>query len=374
MNKELPFVQFVLLFIINEQVGLLNDMLEQELIYTAIDNLNQQTGLGIEYRVFEEGNIDGELILPNVEQRLFVECKKWLNKANLQKHLAELALKNRLTDVVLITDYINPNQATLLKEQKVPFIDLAGNTYINTPPIYIDIQGKKPEKPTHEITLAKQIGKAFQPKGMKVVFMFLVHSKLVNEPMRTIAEAAEVALGTVKQVIDDLIYQGFIVQKATRNNKKGLKEIINPKGLLDKWLDAYPTTVEAKLNKEVYTTDNLELVKTLDLNDMNALWGGEYAVELCDNYLNAKDYLLYVPPEHKNHILKTARLRKAKTNEILNKTTARVTLAEPPLGIRKIKGEQADIAHPYFIYANLLASLDPRNIDAATRFYENHIA
>lgn len=349
-------------------------MLEQELIHNAIDNLNQQTGLGIGYRVFEDGHFDGELVLPCVEQRLFVECKKWLNTINLQKHLAELTLKNTLTDVVLVTNYINPNQATWLKDNGILFIDLVGNTYINTPPVYINIQGKKPEKPTHEITLAKQLGKAFQPKGMKVVFMLLTHPKLVNEPMRTIAEAAEVALGTVKQVIDDLIYQGFIVQKAARNNKNNIKEIINPQKLLDKWLDAYPTTVEAKLNKEVYTTDNLELLRMLDLTNMAALWGGEYAVELCDNYLNAKDYLLYVQPEHKNHILKTARLRKAKTNEILNKTTVRVILVEPPLGIEKIKGEQAVTAHPYLIYAHLLASLDPRNIDAARRFYENHIA
>jgi hypothetical protein len=349
-------------------------MLEQELIHNVIDNLNQQTGLGIGYRAFEDGHINGELVLPIVEKRLFVACKKWLNKASLQKHLAELTLKNKLTDVALVTDYINPNQATWLKDNKVPFIDLAGNTYINTPPVYIDIQGKKPEKPTHEMTLAKQLGKAFQPKGMKVVFMLLVHPELVNEPMRSIVEAAEVALGTVKQVIDDLIYQGFIIQKATRNNKNGIKEIINRQGLLDKWLDAYPVTVEAKLDKEVYTTDNLELLRTLDLTNMTALWGGEYAVELYDNYLNAKDYLLYVQPEHKNQILKTARLRKAKANELLNKTTAKVILAEPPLGIEKIKGQHGDTAHPYFIYADLLASLDPRNIDAARRFYENQIA
>lgn len=349
-------------------------MLEQELIRNTMANLNQQTGLEIEYRTYADQSIDGELILPNAGQRLLVKCKKRLNKVNLQKYIAELTLKNKLTDIVLITDYINPNQARWLKEYKVPFIDLAGNAYINIPPIYIDIQGKKPETPPAEITLAKQLGKAFQPKGMKVVFMLLVHPELVNEPMRTIADAAEVALGTVKQVIDDLIYQGFVVQKDTRNKKNAVKVISNPKELLDKWLDAYPTTVETKLNKEVYTTDNIELLRTLDFNNMDALWGGEYAVEQCDNYLNAKDYLLYVQPEQKKQILKTARLRKAKTNEILNKTTTRVTLVEPPLGTEKIKGKHCGTAHPYLIYANLLASLDPRNIDAARKFYENHIA
>jgi hypothetical protein len=104
------------------------------------------------------------------------------------------------------------------------------------------------------------------------------------------------------------------------------------------------------------------------------LWGGEYAAELCDNYLNAKDYLLYVKPEHRNELIKAARLRKAKAGEILDTAAIKVKVAAPPLDINKIKGKPDGMVHPYLVYANLLASLDPRNLDAARKFYENHIA
>lgn len=344
-------------------------MLEHELISAAIAKLNQQTDLDIDFRTFKDGNIDGELVLPHIKQPLIIECKKWLNTASLQKHLLKVELLSQTTQVVLVTEYINPNQATTLKRHKVPFVDVAGNVYINQPPIYIDIQGKTPKKPKQEEARAKQLGKAFQPKGMKVVLMMLLEPDLVTKPMRTIADVAQVALGTVKQVIDDLIYQNLIVQKDQKT-----KVIVNPEVLLEKWFQAYPTAVEAKLAKGVYIADNVEKLRGLNVQDIGALWGGEYAAELCDRYLNAKDYLLYVMPEHKNELIKLARLRKEKTGETLNTKAIRVIIAEPPLEIEKLKGHKDGVVHPYLVYANLLTSSDPRTLDAARRFYENYIA
>ncbi|MFP3365461.1 type IV toxin-antitoxin system AbiEi family antitoxin [Pseudoalteromonas sp. SIMBA_148] len=344
-------------------------MMDHEIIQAAIEKLNLQTSLGAEYKAFKKECTEGELALPNVKSNLIIKCKKHLNITTLQKYIAELKIKNQITNALLITEYINPNQAALLKEQNTSFIDRVGNTYINCSPIYIDIQGNKPEKAHNEIALAKQLGKAFQPKGMKVVFMFLVQPELVNKPMRTIAKMAEVALGTVKQVIDDLIYQEFIVQKDQHT-----KTINNSKALLEKWLNAYPVTVEAKLKKEIFTTDNTELLQKLELNNVNAIWGGEYAVQQYDDYLNTKNYLIYVSPEHKKVILKTARLRKVKAEDNINDAVTKVVLVEPFLAIEKLVGSKTHLAHPYLIYANLLASRDTRNIDAATRFYEKHIA
>jgi len=102
--------------------------------------------------------------------------------------------------------------------------------------------------------------------------------------------------------------------------------------------------------------------------------GGEYAVQQYDDYLNTKNYLIYVSPEHKKVILKTARLRKVKAEDNINGAVTKVILVEPFLAIEKLIGSKTHLAHPYLIYANLLASRDARNIDAATRFYEKHIA
>ena len=90
-------------------------------------------------------------------------------------------------------------------------------------------------------TREKLTGKAFQPKGMKLVMMLLLKPELVNQPMRVLAEQAEIALGTVKQVLDDLKQLTFILEKG----KKGL--VLNEKDLLlTRWLDAYPYNMDAQ--------------------------------------------------------------------------------------------------------------------------------
>lgn len=344
-------------------------MQEVDIVEAAVEQFNEQTGLGATLTFpTRDGKkeIDGQLRLPLTNTQFNIECKKWINKANQQRQLVGITLNDLEACTILMTEYINPNLAEQLKEQGIQFLDVAGNAYINQLPIYIDIQGKKLNKPHKEVALAKQVGKAFQPKGMKVILMLLINPELVNSTMRTIAKQAEVALGTVKQVIDDLIYQGFIIEKG----KKG-KVLENRKALLEKWLDAYPANLEAKLHQTLFVADAPEQLKTLDIDIYGGLWGGELAAERYDHYLKAKDFLVYLPAEQKQAFLKKTRLRKPANNEVLHH---RVIVVEPLVNLNKIKGEQTDLVHPLLVYANLMTSTDTRNIDAAQRLYDNYLA
>ena len=343
-------------------------MQEKEIIEVAVDQFNKQTGLGATLTFSEQNaskQIDGELQLLINNTEYHIVCKKWITKTNLQRQIATLKLENILYKIILITDYLPLSLAEQLKEHDIQFLDAAGNAFISKRPVYIHIQGKKPNKPHKDIALVKQVGKAFQPKGMKVIFMLLTQPKLVNETMRTIADHAEVALGTVKQVMDDLIYQGFIINKG--NKRKVVK---NRKTLLEKWLDAYPANMEAKLNQALFATDNPEQLKALDIGKYNGLWGGEVAAERYDHYLKAKDILIYLTPEKKQTFLKTARLRKPAAYEVPD---YKVIIADPPFEINKIQGDLTDLAHPLLVYANLVTSTDPRNMDAAKRLYDEYL-
>jgi hypothetical protein len=364
----LLFVYFSLVFINNEQADLLNVMQENEIIEVAVDQLNKQTGLGAALtfpKPQAKKTIDGHLKLPMTNIKFNIECKKWVNKANLQRYLTEITLNDLEANTIFVTEYLNPNLAEQLKTQDIQFLDTVGNAFINQPPVYIDIQGKKPSKHHKDVILAKQLGKAFQPKGMNVVFMLLIYPALLNTPMRNIADKAEVALGTVKQVMDDLIYQGLVIEKG---NKR--KVVENPKALLGKWLDAYPANMEAKLNQALFTTDNPEQLKALNIGVFGGLWGGEVAAERYDHYLKAKDFLIYLAPEQKQAFLKAARLRKPAHHE---QPDYKVMVVEPPLAINKITGDKTDLAHPLLVYANLITNGDARNMDAARRLYSEYL-
>lgn len=362
------FVHFGLMFINNEQGYLVNVMQENEIIEVAVDQLNKQTGLGAALtfpKRHVKKQIDGYLKLPMTNTEFNIECKKWVNKANLQRYLAELTLSDLEANTIFVTEYLNPNLAEQLKAQDIHFLDTVGNAFINQPPVYIDIQGKKPNKPHKEVVLAQQVGKAFQPKGMKVVLMLLLYPALLNTPMRNIADKAECALGTVKQVMDDLIYQGLVIEKGKKR-----KVVENPKVLLGKWLDAYPANMEAKLNQALFTSDNPEQLKALDIGAFGGLWGGEVAAERYDHYLKAKDFLIYLAPEQKQAFLKAARLRKPANHEV---PEYKVMIVEPPVEINKITGDKTDLAHPLLVYANLITNGDSRNMDAAKRLYSEYL-
>jgi hypothetical protein len=47
---------------------------------------------------------------------------------------------------MLVTDYVNPNMADRLKEMDLAFIDIAGNAYLNEPPVFVCIKGNRSRK------------------------------------------------------------------------------------------------------------------------------------------------------------------------------------------------------------------------------------
>lgn len=350
----------------------MNALKEKDIVEKAVELLNQQTKLVAEVnflgRDLETNTtkiVDAQLQLPMAQTTIKIECKKWINKTNLPRLLTDINAHTTDVQTILVTEYINPNIAEQLKELGIQFLDTAGNVFINQLPVYIDIQGKKPTKPNIDVAMIKQLGKAFQPKGMKVVFMLLTHHELVNAPMRTIANTAEVALGTVKQVMDDLTYQGFIVQKSGKG-----KMVVNTKALLNKWLDAYPANMRAKLNQTLFATDNPEQLKAIDVAEFHGYWGGELAAERYNHYLKAKDFLIYLEPERQQAFLNAARLRKPAVNEVPD---YKIMVVEPPFEIKKIQGNLTGLAHPLLVYANLVTSTDPRNMDAAKRLYDEYL-
>ncbi|MFT6896930.1 MAG: hypothetical protein ACJA13_001335 [Paraglaciecola sp.] len=346
-------------------------MQEPDLLDKALDTLNAQTKLGLEYKAKNPTNkycMEAILTVPATNIRLHVICKKWLNHTHLPTLLRQLdpiKLEQDIAGTLLVTEYVNPNLAQRLKAAQIQYIDIAGNAYINQGPVYIDIQGKRPEKFHQDIVKTMQAGKAFLPKGMKVIYMLLTEEELLNQPFRTIAQRAEVALGTVKQVMDDLNHQGYVVEKGKKQ-----RLWINRARLLDKWVEAYPVNIQGKYALEVFTTNDDNWWKTQDLNNFDGLWGAEVAAAHYTHYLTPKDALIYIPANQKVGFVKAARLRKPANDE---KPDVRVILAQPFMEIGKLRGEQTDLAHPLVVYANLMASADGRNIDTAGRLYEQYL-
>jgi hypothetical protein len=265
-------------------------------------------------------------------------------------------LKNIPGRLLIVADYINPQLAEQLKEQDIWFADTAGNAYINHSPVFVFIKGNKQiEKLT-----ARTVGRAFQPTGLKIIYAFLCNPELVNAPYREISQKTEVALGTVSWVMTDLNELGHIVDMGSRGRR--LKDT---RKLLERWLIAYSEKLRPKLQTGRYKAPNPDWWQTASLHSLQAYWGGEVAADKLANYLKPEIITIYVMEKWATMLKITHQLRKDPNGnvEILN------TFWDVENEINA-----AETVNPILIYADLIASGDPRNIETAQMIYEQELA
>jgi len=372
------FVYYYCLYIINEQaifmntISITNEQItstkmntEYELLTKTIAALHNETGIKLDIiqknDQFVDIQVDAVIQFPKPGPALVVEFKKWAQQANLGA-LAE-RIKRLPIDGVLVADYINPNMAKKLKEMHVQFMDTAGNTYINQPPIYIQVTGNKQDQ---TFTHYKETNRAFDTTGLKVVFGFLCKPLLVNTTYREIAKATSVALGTVGWVINGLKGAGFVIERGKK------RELINKRKLLDRWVEAYPEKLKPKQHVGEFIADHANWREDINIRKYGAFWGGEVAAAKYTNYLQPQIATVYLPKEAGNKLLTKAKLRKA--NEFEAGEAGVVRIFRPFWPIDTIQeNNNEDLVHPILVYADLIETGDARNIETARMIYEQHI-
>jgi hypothetical protein len=150
--------------------------------------------------------------IPHVERCFDAEVKRWLDLQTLGQAIEQM--KRLPEKVLLVTQYVNPNMAERLKQMDIPFLDALGNAYLNAPPIFIYVKGYTTQRFPRE-----RPTRAFVPAGLRVVFALLCRQELADAPLRTIAQTAHVALGTVAWVLDDLARLGHLLEMGKRRRR-----------------------------------------------------------------------------------------------------------------------------------------------------------
>jgi hypothetical protein len=294
------------------------------------------------------------LMIDGQERLYLIEIRTILTKADMG--LLLIQRENLQYPILLLAEYIPPGKGEWLREEKMQFIDAAGNAYIDFPPLFIYIQGRK--KPIN--TAKKTIGRAFHAKGLKVIYAFLCNPVLVLEPYRYIADTAGVALGTVGWLMKELKELGYLLDMG-RNGCR----LIRKEELLNRWVTAYPDRLKPKLLVGFYVGDTGWWQGRI-LDPELGLWGGEVAAARLTENLKPQVITVYTTPMKHNRILLECRLRKAPDGDI--------EVYEKFWETREPYNEQhADLVHPILIYADLVATGNQRNIEIAKRIYEQHI-
>ena len=282
-----------------------------------------------------------------------VEIKHYLNKQTVGLLAAKLA--EDPTPTLLVTDYVNPQQADRLRQRNIPFIDTAGNAYVNEPPVFVFATGNKPEV----LPTAKPRVRLFQPTGLKLIFALLNQPGLEQKPYREQAEVAGIALGGVAWIMGDLRDGGYLITPTPKTRR-----LINKRALVDLWVENYPARLREKLILGRYTTTHDRWWQDTDITKHDADWGGEIAADRLTDYLKPQDVTLYADKVPARLLLEN-RLQKAPDGDIeIVKRFWQFDYPESAL----------QVVPPLLVYADLIATGDARNVDVARMVYDDYVA
>lgn len=254
---------------------------------------------------------------------------------------------------ILVAGYVPPKLADELKELNIQFVDTAGNAFLHVAPLYIFIKGNK----LAEIQRPEPLGRAFRPAGLRVIFALLCEPKLEGMPLREIAKIAKVALGTVNIVMKDLAKQGYLLEMGQMGRR-----LTRKKDLLERWLTAYPEQLRHKQVVGRYRIADNDKPMT-DIQVGEHYWGGEVAAAQITGYLKPQTATIYVTAPPGNFILK---------NRMQKDPHGNIEILETFWDHQRFNTND-DMVPPLLVYADLLATADPRNLETAKIIYEQTI-
>lgn len=321
---------------------------ERDVIDIAIRNLETETGLKI--RTFAFGDqVDLKFQIGDHDLIFNAEVRLFLNKARLGIVLNNL--RNVPEIPLLITEYVTPELMRVIEENEINVIDTAGNAYIKVPPLFIKIKGNKLD----EVRRFRAVRKPFYAAALQTIYTLLCNPGLEKEPIREIADLAGIAHGTVHITLKELEKQGYLPDY--ENNRK----LVNKEELLERWVILYPDKLKTKFLAGRYEVDE-EQIRNLDMKYYDAQWGGEAAAERMTNYLRPYIYTIYVGERQGEFVLRNRLKRNPQGNLVVMKKFWNFKDFGYP-----------EITHPILVYADLLATGDPRNIETAKLIYEKEI-
>ena len=195
------------------------------------------------------------------ERRYLVDEKRHLRFQDaaviadqMRRRRAGLPPDHDADGLLLLAPHVRTQHATVLERAGIDYVDLAGNAHLQAPGLLVHVEGRRP--PPEPVRAPGRPHKAW----IKTVLALLVRPDLLNAPYRTIAEQADVALGTIGACMNDLGTRGVLA------DRKAGRQLADRPALVALWVQAYievlrPTLKERRL--QIRAADKLELVARL---------------------------------------------------------------------------------------------------------------
>lgn len=333
-----------------------HNLRDQALLDRAAQALRDTVGWALEVDELEPLGADAKVHFRGTNGAChgpwYVEIKRTLQQRPLAALVAKL--KHNPDPILLVTEYANPRQAEILRDLRQPFLDAAGNIYVEQDDLFLYVTGRR-KLDGHDPHRARR---AFRPTELKLILLFLCDAEALNAPYRELAERAGIALGNVAQAIKALEAQHYLVRQTRRDRR-----LTNRRELLDRWVTDYIARLRPAITLGRYQGRKPAWWRAAKLTPKQAQWGGEVAAAHWTRYLKPGTATLYVAGNPAKLLAKhgLARDRDGDT-EILTRFW--------PADL----DDDARYVPRVIAYADLLAIGGARTMEAATELFEAELA
>ena len=172
----------------------------------------------------------------------------------MRRRRAELPPEHAADGLLLLAPHVRTQHAAVLERAGIGYVDLAGNAHLQAPGLLVHVEGRRPP-----VEAARAPGRPHKT-WIRTVMALLIRPDLLNATYRTVADQAEVALGTIGACLNDLTQRGLLVERDAG------RQLTDRPALVALWVQAYvealrPTLKERRL--QVRAADKPELVARL---------------------------------------------------------------------------------------------------------------
>lgn len=275
---------------------------------------------------------------------------------------------------IILANYISTKARNVLHQSKINYVDTAGNIFLKHESIHIHIETGQSDRSA----ITNDRGRAFTKAGLKVLYQFFrsenrrnLSDELefkaeagpiadINSPYSNIAKQASVSKDTVSKVLQDLLDQGYLLRK----NSKEFKWV-DKKAVFERWVGRINEIMRPSLDQRKYRFVD-EPINTEGLPPEYQL-GGYYGAERCLHLTPSMQvinppYLIYCHKPITKDIIQDLKL--------IPDPNGNITVIEAFWVDQYQISPSADFP---VLYADLIYANTPRMLEIAQLIYTNFI-
>ncbi len=319
-------------------------------VLQILQELDRSEELNLSIRELHSRDSKIDLVLEINKEKVLIKTKYEVRPSQVGQ-LHDQAKLYQKEIFLVASNYITPSAKRLLKEYRISYLDSGGNIHLKLNKGLIFIEGKHVKPPSE-----KYKNRAFTKVGAKLIYTLLREPSYADLNYRSLSEISTCSLGSISKIMDHLKKEQFIINLPNKKIK-----LIQQDKLMAKWIETLKNQLLPAMLIGKYNFPRSKKWHEINLKQKQGYrWGGEVAASILTKNLRPQEYTIYTSKKS-SELMKDFKLTPDKNGEL---SVYREFWND---GSTQTKSATVD---PVLIYAELMASSDSRNIEAANDIKE----